>query len=187
MKSLIAYGTRYGSTSNIASFMADVLREEVFDVEVVELTNKEKPSYNLTAYDLIIIGSAVRMGKWTGQALDFIKKNERILATKRAAFFVSCASVLDPTKRSEAKIEYLDKVLGKYPSIRPVALGLFGGFFDFIGDHGFFYRLTLGAFRKQLEKEGVDVSMPYDFRDWDEIRDWTRSVGAYIQAHPSPV
>lgn len=185
MKSLIAYGTRYGSTSKIASFMADVLREERFDVEVVELTNKEKTSYDLTHYDLIIIGSAIRMGKWTNQVLDFIKRNERTLASKRAAFFVSCATALDHDKKSQARSEYLEKVVRRFPLISPIALGLFGGPLDF-GDHGFLYRMTLDALKKQMEQEGMDASMPYDFRDWDEIADWTRSVGAYVRAHTEP-
>ncbi|MDG7000103.1 MAG: nitric oxide synthase [Nitrososphaerota archaeon] len=183
MKSLVAYGTRYGSTSKIAAFIATILREEHIEVEVVELTNKERPSFDLTEYDLIIVGSAIRMGKWTNEALDFIKRNERIIATKKAAFFVSCASAREPDKRSKARIDYLEKVIDRYPLISPIALGLFGGYFDFTGNHGFFYRITINSFKRQLDREGVDTSKPYDFRDWEAIEDWTRSVAAYVQVH----
>lgn len=182
MKSLVAYGTRYGSTSKIASFIATILREEHIDVEVVELTNKERPSFDLTHYDLIIVGSAIRTGKWTNEVLDFIKRNERTIATKKAAFFVSFATAREPDERLQARIDYLEKVINRYPLISPIALGLFGGYFDF-GNHGFFYRITINSFKKQLEREGVDTSKPYDSRDWEAIEDWTRSVAAYVQVH----
>ena len=107
MKALIVYGTRYGSTSKIAEFISNVLKEERIESEIIEVTKKQRPSRDLGEYDLIIVGSAIRMGKWTNEALDFVKTNERKLAEKRSAFFVSCATARDAEKRPEVMRDYL--------------------------------------------------------------------------------
>ena len=36
VKALIVYGTRYGATANTSEIIADVLRQEGFDVRVVD-------------------------------------------------------------------------------------------------------------------------------------------------------
>ncbi|MDG6996389.1 MAG: hypothetical protein JRN52_10750 [Nitrososphaerota archaeon] len=163
MKSLVAYGMRYGSTSKIASFIATVLREEHIDVEVVELTNKERPSFDLSEYDLIIVGK------------NNCKQEGRVLRV-----VLDCSRTRQETAGEDRLSGESDKPL---PLISPIALDLFGGYFDFSGNHGFLYRITLKSFKKQLEREGVDTSKPYDFRDWEAIEDWTRSVAAYVLAH----
>ena len=40
-------------------------------------------------YDLIIVGSGMQMGKWTGEAEDFLKRFQKDLAQKKFAIFVS--------------------------------------------------------------------------------------------------
>ena len=36
--------------------------------------------------------------------------------------------------------------------------------------HGLMYKFTRGFIKKELEKQGIDTSKRYDYRDWDAIR-----------------
>ncbi len=72
---------------------------------------------------------------------------------------------------------YLDDVAKKYGIENPVSVALFGGEIDF-DKYGFLVKAVLmkvGA-SKNLEDKGVDLSKPYDFRDWDGIRIWAKSL-----------
>ena len=71
MRTLIVYGTRYGATAGTSEEIAKVLKVESFDVKVVN-AKKEKIK-DVSPYDLIIVGSGMQMGKWTGEAEDFLK------------------------------------------------------------------------------------------------------------------
>ncbi|RLF96349.1 nitric oxide synthase [Thermococci archaeon] len=173
MKALIAYGTRYGSTTDIANKMGEILTEEGIDVKIVNLA--EEKIDDVSNYDLIIIGSSIKIGSWTKKSLEFLERFESDLSKKKTAFFVSCLDANDPKKCKEARENYLEKVAKKYPSIRPYKLGLFGGVID-MKKYGFGTKLMVKALSKNLEKQGIDINKSNDFRNWEEIQNWTREL-----------
>jgi menaquinone-dependent protoporphyrinogen oxidase len=87
MKTLIVYGTRYGATAGTSDEIAKVLREQGFDVRVINAKNEKIKS--ISDYELIIVGSGMRMGKWTDEADDFLKKFQKEQEKKKLALFVS--------------------------------------------------------------------------------------------------
>ncbi len=173
MNALVVFGRRHGSTAKIAEEIGTVLVNEGYDVRVVDAA-KETVS-EVAGYDVVIVGSGIRMGKWTRETLDFLERFEADLSEKKVALFVSCGYSREPDKVDEARENFLMKVAEKYPSIKPVSLGLFGGVFSF-DRYGFGERLIFRGIKKDLEKRGVDTSRPYDFRDWEAIREWARAV-----------
>ena len=62
-KALIVYGTRYGATTGTSEIIADTLRQEGFEVRVVDA--KKDKVQSVSEFDLIIVGSGIQMGKWT--------------------------------------------------------------------------------------------------------------------------
>ena len=155
MKTLIAYGTRYGATTGTSEEVAKVLREKGFNVTVVN-TKKEKLK-DISEYELIIVGNGMRMGKWTNEANDFLKKFQKELEQKKLAIFVSTMKTVseregktdDIAKMRKTSLE--DKV-AQY-NLHPIALGFFGGVLDF-NKMGFFFKRTMGFLKPQLEKDG---------------------------------
>jgi len=173
MNALVVFGTRYGSTAKIAEEIGAVLSDEGFKVRVV---NAAKDTISdISEFDVVIVGSGIKMGKWTKETLNFLKKFEADLSRKKVALFVSCGYSREPDKVDEARENFLIKVADRYPSIKPVSLGLFGGVFAF-NRYGFAERLVFRGIKKELEKQGIETKKPYDFRDWEKIREWTRSV-----------
>ena len=63
MKGLVVYGTRYGTAKEIAEEIAKTLKNENVDVSLFNA--KQIKDHGISAYDLIIVGSGIKMGKWT--------------------------------------------------------------------------------------------------------------------------
>jgi menaquinone-dependent protoporphyrinogen IX oxidase len=179
MKTLLVFGTRYGATASTSEEIARVLRSEGFDVKVVNA--KEEKIKDISPYELVIVGSGMQFGRWTGEAEDFLKKFQKELVQKKVALFISTMKTV--TER-EGKIEELEKTrkmeledkVTKY-NLQPISLGFFGGVLDF-NKMNIITRKTLGFLRSQLEKDGFKESPSgvYELRDWEEIRVWTKEL-----------
>jgi menaquinone-dependent protoporphyrinogen oxidase len=169
-KILIVYGTRYGSTTEVVQDMGKTARELGVQVDVVNL-EKGTPFPNPEGYDLVIIGSGIRMGQWTKQPLEFIEEKLGSLAKTKVALFVVSGYAGNPDKVAEAQAEYLDSMPEKYPGLFPISTALIGGVFEFKK-----YNLVVRALVKNIVKSqmppGEELPEKLDFRDWDMIHDW---------------
>ncbi len=186
-KVLIVYGTRYGATESTSEEIADVFHQEGLDVKVVNL--KDEKVKDISEYDLVVVGSGIKIKKWTKEPEKFLKKFQKELANKKTAIFISCGAKypLDEKADKEEEIEnartnYLEAKAAKY-NLQPVALGLFGGVYNF-NKMGWFFRKTLSAVKPQLEEAGVKQTEPgvYDTRDINAIRSWAKEVAQKVQS-----
>ena len=173
MKVLVVYGTRWGGTVNIAEKIGQIIKDQGYNVDVVN-AKKRPPKVDL--YDIIVVGSGIRADKWTKETIAFMEKNAELLATKKTALFVSC-QMADGGKdaQDKAKKLYLKKTAEQY-RLKPVALGLFGGFLDFSKSHGLFVDILIRVNRNSLRNNGLDTTRVRDTRDWQSIEAWAREV-----------
>ena len=108
-KILVAYATRAGSTAEVAQAIAEVLRTrsvgEIVDViPVTEVTD-------LSPYRAVIVGSAVRYGKWLPEAVDFVASHQPALVKIPTAFFLVSGFLKNDTSEMRAKVSaFLDPV-----------------------------------------------------------------------------
>lgn len=175
MKALIAFGSRYGSSTEIAEEIGKIMENQGVEVNLVNL-RKNKVD-NINNYDLIVVGSGIKMGKWTKEPLKFLNKNKSTLQDKKVALFVSCGAPLNGKEKMDEAMElYLEKIAKESLSGEPVSMGLFGGVFDPNANNGLMYKMAIKMAKKGFEEKGVDTSKRYDYRDWDEIRDWARKL-----------
>ena len=84
-KVLVVYASRHGATREIAQRIGDVLRTEGLDVDIAPADHAE----GLGGADAVVVGSAVYMGSWQKEAIDFVKRNEVRLAELPLWFFSS--------------------------------------------------------------------------------------------------
>jgi menaquinone-dependent protoporphyrinogen oxidase len=180
-KALIVYGTRYGATEMTSQEIAEVFQEEGLDVKVVNL--KDEKVKDISDYDLVLVGSGIKIKKWTKEPEKFLDKFQKELKQKKTALFICCGAKypLDEKADVATEIEYarthhLEEKATKY-HLEPVALGLFGGVYNF-NKMGWFFRKTLSAVKPQLEAAGVPETEPglYDTRDINNIRSWAKEV-----------
>ncbi len=176
MKALIAYGTRYGATAETSEEIGKILQEKEFDVKIANL--KEEKIKDISEYDLIVVGSGMKMGKWVSEAEDFLKKFQKELNQKKLALFVSSMRTLAEKERKTEEggvcsaPEVTEKIVAEH-GLKPMTMGIFGGVINY-NKMGFFERKVMGFLKPQLEKDGFKETEPgvYDMRDWDEIRNW---------------
>ena len=180
-KILIAYGTRYGATASTAEEIAKVLQGEGFEVKVVNL--KKEKVQNITKFEVVIVGSGIKMEMWTSKAKAFLKKFSSELKKKKVAIFVSSGGrALMEHKGEHDEIsritkKYLEDKATKY-GLNPISMTMFGGVWD--------YNQMSKIFRKFLDADiisaGIKETEPgvYDTRNWDEIRKWAYELARMI-------
>jgi len=158
-KTLVAYATRAGSTAEIAAAIGQTLAERGFSVEVKPV----KKVSSLQDYQSVILGSAIRMGSWLPEMMDFIKKNQPALNSLPAALFtVHMLNAGDDEASRAAREAYTAPVRALLPHA-PEAF--FTGLMDFS-------RLSfLDRFIASMVK-----AVESDQRDWEKIRAWANAI-----------
>ena len=158
---LVTYATRAGSTVEVAAAIGESLSKRGFAVDVKPV--KEKPS--LANYQAVLMGSAIRMGSWLPEAVDFVKTNQQALNKMPVAIFTVHMNNTgeDDTSRA-ARLAYLDAVR---PLLNQAEEVYFAGKLDF-ASVSFLERLVVTMVK------GVEG----DRRDWDKIRNWTPAIFA---------
>jgi len=139
MKTLIAYATRYGSTTRTAGLLAEVIgKAAANDVTVMDARKVSRAT--IEGFDAFVVGSSIAMGRWKGSAKKLLPK---LAATgKPVAVFVTAGGALsgrepgsDPTapvtkpleQREGEAIERYLRPAAEAAGLKPVAEAAFGG------------------------------------------------------------
>ena len=164
-KILVTYASRAGSTAGIAEAIGKTLAESGSQVDVIPMNEVQ----DLSPYQAVVAGSAIRGSKWLPEAMEFIKTHRTELAQKPFAEFTVCITLA--MKNSEqyrkAVSEWVAPVRAQ---VKPLGEGLFAGMLDFsklpFNWDTLLLRLTvaLGIFPRG------------DHRDWNAIREWVDSI-----------
>jgi len=163
---LVAYATKYGATAEIAEKIGEVLRQAGLRADVLPADR----AGDLAAYEAVILGSAVYIGRWRKQAAKFLKANEAVLAGRPVWLFSS-----GPTGEGDP----LELTQGwKFPgSLQPIADRI--GPRDIALFHGASDVDKLNAIEKWMLK---NVKAPVgDYRDWQAITAWATAIAAELK------
>jgi menaquinone-dependent protoporphyrinogen oxidase len=163
---LIAYASKYGSTSEVAVAIGKVLCHEGHIAE----TKKIKNVTNLQMYDAVIVGSAIQYDTWMSEARAFVTANQHILNKLPVAFFFTCLVLSKKSEKTEQKaMVYSDKLLSLIPQVKPLSIGRFAGVLDYS---------RIPFFPRQIIKTALLVLgvREGDYRDWNAIRSWGMSI-----------
>jgi menaquinone-dependent protoporphyrinogen oxidase len=155
-KILVAYGSRAGSTAEIADVIGKTLAAggAVVDVKSV------KDVQDIKIYQAIVLGSAIRKGQVLPEVTDFVQAHKTELKKLPVAYFIVCMTLKENTeeKRKIANA-YLDPLR---TMINPVATGFFAGKMDY-SSLDFISKVIVKYFVKTPEG---------DYRDWTFIKSW---------------
>jgi menaquinone-dependent protoporphyrinogen oxidase len=162
---LIAYASRTGTTAEIANVIHSVLEEGGAEVDVLPMQDVQ----TLSAYQGVIVGSAIRAARWLPEAMQFVRANQSILRHKPFAMYTVCI-----TLAMQNGERYREAVRGWTAPVRaivpPLSEGLFAGMLDF----------RKLPFNWETLKLRATVAMGVfprgDRRDWNAIRAWAESL-----------
>ena len=182
-KALVVFGTRTGTAAITAQEIAQALQKQGIDAKV--LNAKKEKIQSINEYDLIVVGSGIQMGRWTGEPEDFLKKFQKELAAKTVALFVNCGSAaekLNPDKpdiATNAQTKYLKEKAAKY-NLNCASFGFFGAIYNF--------NTMSWIMKKGMENERPKLAASYketapgvyDTRDVEAIQKWTQELATKI-------
>lgn len=161
---LVAYASKHGSTSEIATAIAE--RLEACGLQSTCVPADE--ARDLERYDAVVLGSAVYAGRWRAEARHFLRRFRHELA-ERPFWVFSSGPVGDPANDNPKWVEPAG-VIAKAEALGVRGHVVFGGSVP-ADPHGMMLRSmaknTPEAFR--------------DRRDWDAIRDWADSVAETVR------
>lgn len=158
---LVAYATKYGSTEEVASVLAETLREHGLEVEVRPADGVR----GLDGYSAVVLGAALYMGRWHGDARRFLKHHRTSLSRLPVAIF-ALGPLSTAEKDWQGAHDQLNSTLAKTPWLGPVAVELFGGVID-----------------------PAKLSFPFnhmpagDVRNWTTIRAWADKLASILQSN----
>jgi len=155
---LVAYGSKHGSTAEIAAAITETLRECGLEADCRQAGDVE----NLDRYDAVVLGSAVYMRRWRREARRFMHHHARALA-ERPLWVFSSGPVGDPANDNAAWLE---------PG-RTIAAA------ERLGARG---HVVFGG----VSKASSIPAEFRDRRDWDEIRAWARGIAAELPVPARP-
>ena len=172
-KILVAYASRCGSTGGVAGSIAGVFCDRGASVDVLQVGSVS----DLTSYDGVVIGSAIRSDQWLPEASDFLEEHRKILSRLPVAFFLTCLTLTRSTKENRDKaLGYMKPLRQKAPDVTPVDTGLFAGALAY-EKLPFVIRIIM---KMKMQNRGVAEG---DYREWESIRSWARGIAPVLMNH----
>ena len=123
---LVTYASRAGSTAGVADAIGQTLVEQGLQVDVLPMAEVK----DLSPYQAVIAGSAIRGQKWLPEAMQFVNDHRSELSRKPFAAFMVCItlSMTNAGQYLEGLKSWMSPVRDL---VRPVSEGYFAGALDF--------------------------------------------------------
>ena len=187
-KVLVAYGSRYGRTEEVSREIGRVLEKDGLKVNLLDLgSTKDMP--DIKKYDAVLVGSGIKIGKWTKETDNFLKKNKEALKNK--VFGLYTCSGLASEDVSKAKKTYVEEKMEK--------LGICAQLFDvfpgrsILSDFdmsnpkiGFIERKIIEQAAKAQAKDNkpiiIDDRWKNDPMGWEEIRSFASKFANLVKS-----
>lgn len=161
-KVLIAYVTKTGTTKNAAFQIADVLKENGYEPEILPIADVTK----LDDYDAVIIGAPINGMNWHPDATGFVVKNKDELNKVPTAYyfmsyilFQGCNFWKNITRKNLNKVSIM---------LKPLKIGMFGG--KLAKEFPAFARFLFGV------KKNSPIDLTDNIAVWEWATEWVTLI-----------
>jgi menaquinone-dependent protoporphyrinogen oxidase len=159
---LVTAATRHGSTMEIAEAIGRTLGEQGFPVTVEAVDSVSQ----IDAYEAIVIGSGVYMGRWLEPARTFVDRHA-VGLRDRPTWLFSSGPIGDPPRPDVEDAVNVDELMA---ATGAKGHRLFAGKIDR-------HRLGFGE-RALLRAVGAKDG---DYREWDAISGWALAIARALE------
>jgi menaquinone-dependent protoporphyrinogen oxidase len=181
MRVLVAYASKHGSTEGIAERIAARLCAAGLKAEAVPVGKVR----DLSSFDAVVLGSALYMFHWLGEAKAFANRNRSALAGKPVWLFSSGPfgpEPLDQQGRDKLEVSGPRELDELRQTLQPRDHRVFWGAWSRANKPiGFWERMV------NLMPAGKAGLPDADFRDWPNIEAWADGIAAELsKTAPGP-
>jgi menaquinone-dependent protoporphyrinogen oxidase len=160
MRILVTYGSTRGGTEGLAGMVADDLRAEGFDVDLLAPRHIRR----LDGYDAVVVGGALYAYRWHRAARRFVRRHAAEIR-QRPSYFFSSGPLDDSATRGDIPPVKGVKALMEKTGVREHAT--FGG------------RLTPDA--KGFPASAMAKKLAGDWRDPEQVQQWTHTIASRLR------
>jgi menaquinone-dependent protoporphyrinogen oxidase len=164
MKALILFSSRDGQTREIASYIADALKEKQAS-DVMNLLHAQTIDWG--QYDRVLIGASIRYGNFHPVVTKFVKQHLRELQQRSSGFFSVNLTARKPEKRTPQTNAYTRKFLLQSPW-RPDCCAVFAGALRY-PQYRWFDRVMIQLIMRMTGGE-TDTTKEVEYTDWEQVR-----------------
>jgi menaquinone-dependent protoporphyrinogen oxidase len=178
MPVLVAYASKHGATQQIAERIAQTLTAAGQQARACPVT----AAGDLADCSAFVVGSAVYMGHWQKEAVEFVQRHRAVLADHPVWLFSSGPLGTEPTDAQGRDLKVTSEpkdITGFTEAVHPREHRVFFGVLDPAG---------LGMGERALRKlpAGRTLLPEGDFRDWAEIEGWATGIARELTDDQRP-
>ena len=162
-RAVIIVASEDGQSTKIALRLGDLLRERGVEVAIRDGARPDAGEH-LTAYDGVVIGSAIHYGHHAKPIHELVKGHRAILASRHTAFFSVSLSAGGPSRDPAAAKSYLEAFTAE-TGWKPDQAASFAGAIR----HSQYGILKTLMVRLSLRKSGAPEAGDHEYTDWNAV------------------
>lgn len=173
MTTLVIYASREGQTYKVSKTLAEHLKAQGEDFEMLSLQQVVQDTPNLDAYDKIVIGASIHYGHFPSLLYYWLEQNAAVLNKKKTYFVALCLVARKPGKDTIMGNVYVRKFLAKTPW-KPTDVGIFAGAINYAKLN--VLDRTMVKFIMWMMKAPTSSSGTIEFTDWAKVEAFANKV-----------
>ena len=157
---LMTYGTKYGSTAEIATHISERLTAAGFETDTLHANL----GIDITKYDALIVGSPIYAARWLPEPTLILAINhQRLQSIPIALFSVGMIDIKHPGKLREKHDAWVEKAFTQEDmSLNIISSTAF---------NGAYFRRNFPLWMRIVDSI-LRITPQGDYRQWDEIENW---------------
>ncbi len=167
MNILIIYGTTEGQTRKIATFISEVIQKAGHLVTLMDST-MEPPAP--TAFDAVILGASIHVGKHQSAITHYAKQHHLTLNKKNTAFFSVSLTYAGDEPESLKELEKIIYDFLEETGWEPLIIQKVAGALKYT-EYDFFKKFIMRLISKRAGGD-TDTSQDYEYTNWDEVENF---------------
>jgi menaquinone-dependent protoporphyrinogen oxidase len=176
---LILYGTTHGQTAKIARYLAYLLRNVPFQVEVADAANwPPKPD----GYDAVIVAASVHAQGYQQAVRRWVRRHVKVLNRKPTALISVCLGVLQPDAAVQREVAAIPMRFAERYGWHPLTFKVVAGALPYTR----YNMLTRWIMRRIVARAGgdTDTTRDYEYTDWADLKMFTTAFAELVaRAH----
>lgn len=175
---LVVYGSSEGQTEKISNRIVELFERMGHDATAVPVEDITADT-TFDAFDAIVVGSSIHLGKHGKKVSAFASANREILDARPNAFFqVSLSSAIEDEEHEAEAASYVDEFVEK-TAWHPDRIAMFGGALRY-SKYGFLTRIMMKRIASDATGD-TDTSRDYEYTDWDEVEAFANDFATLVE------